>query len=183
MLGAGTGWNAMEYEALGQDFHTRGRQMDEQIELLRQLWREPVTSFKGRWHTITAAGLNPLPLRRDIPIWLGGTAERALDRVGQSADGWYSLQDDPAHVAAGVARIRGAAEAADRNPADIGIQARVVAGAPAVDLRAKAEAFQEAGATHLMVGTQPGIEDTPRHIDALNEFAELWRDGGYGSTG
>src|SRR5436853_5331098 len=68
-LGLGIGWNHVEYEALGMDFTNRGRRLEEQIELLRRLWTEPVFDFEGRWHTVTAAGLNPLPVQRPIPIW------------------------------------------------------------------------------------------------------------------
>ena len=77
-LGVGQGWNAVEYEALGKSFADRARRMEEQIELLRRLWQEPVLDFAGRDHTITAAGLNPLPVQRPIPIWIGGSSEAAL---------------------------------------------------------------------------------------------------------
>src|SRR4029453_9749403 len=70
-LGIGIGWNHVEYEALNENFHTRGRRVSEQIEVMRKLWTEPVVSFAGRWHRITHAGLNPLPVQRPIPIWLG----------------------------------------------------------------------------------------------------------------
>jgi probable F420-dependent oxidoreductase len=70
-LGIGVGWNHVEYEALGQDFRTRGRRCEEQIEVLRALWTQEVVNFEGRWHRITHAGINPLPLQRPIPIWLG----------------------------------------------------------------------------------------------------------------
>ena len=80
-LGLGIGWNPVEYEALGMNFSDRGRRLEEQIELLRRLWTEPVIDFDGRWHKVTAAGLNPLPVQRPIPIWIGGSAERALRRT------------------------------------------------------------------------------------------------------
>src|SRR5215475_11621054 len=74
-LGVGLGWNRVEYEALGTTFRDRGRRVEEQIEVLRRLWQEPVVSFEGRYHTITAAGINPLPVQRPIPIWMGGFSE------------------------------------------------------------------------------------------------------------
>src|SRR6478752_3439105 len=73
-LGIGTGWNAVEYEALNEDFHNRGARSEEQIAVLRALWTQPVVTFEGRWHHIDAAGINPLPVQRPIPIWLGGEA-------------------------------------------------------------------------------------------------------------
>jgi alkanesulfonate monooxygenase SsuD/methylene tetrahydromethanopterin reductase-like flavin-dependent oxidoreductase (luciferase family) len=79
-LGVGVGWNPVEYEALGQDFHTRGRRCDEQIEVLRMLWTRPTITYRGRWHTITDAGINPLPMQRPIPIWIGGESPAAIRR-------------------------------------------------------------------------------------------------------
>ena len=70
-LGVGIGWNAVEYEALGKDFTDRGRRSEEQIELLRRLWTEPVVTYDGPYERITAAGLAPLPVQRPIPIWFG----------------------------------------------------------------------------------------------------------------
>ena len=71
-LGVGLGWNEVEYISLNQDFHTRGRRLEEQVALLRQLWTQPLVSFTGRWHSIPDAGINPLPVQRPIPIWFGG---------------------------------------------------------------------------------------------------------------
>ena len=61
-LGVGIGWNTVEYQALNEDFHTRGKRSEEQVELLRRLWCEPLVNFNGKWHTIIDAGLNPLPV-------------------------------------------------------------------------------------------------------------------------
>ena len=88
-LGVGVGWNPVEYEALGLDFHTRGRVVEEQIEVMRLLWSQEIVSYKGRYHTITEAGLNPLPARRSIPIWLGGEADTLLRRVARLGDGCF----------------------------------------------------------------------------------------------
>jgi probable F420-dependent oxidoreductase len=88
-LGVGTGWNAVEYEALNMNFHDRGDRSEEQIAVMRQLWAHEVVTFDGRWHRIDEAGLNPLPLRRSIPVWLGGMAPQVIDRVARLADGWF----------------------------------------------------------------------------------------------
>src|SRR6266699_3728762 len=74
-LGVGVGWNPVEYEALGMNFQARGRVVEEQIEVMRLLWSQEVVSYKGQYHTITEAGLNPLPIRRSIPIWIGGRSD------------------------------------------------------------------------------------------------------------
>ena len=95
-LGIGVGWNPVEFEALGQDFHNRGRRSEEQVAVLRALWTQETVSFQGRWHRITHAGLNPLPVQRPIPIWIGTgniddpvPAEPVLRRVARIADGWF----------------------------------------------------------------------------------------------
>ncbi len=87
-LGVGIGWNHTEFEALGEDFHNRGRRVEEQIKVLRLLWQEPLVTYAGRWHTLDRVGINPLP-GRQIPIWIGGgTSDVVLRRVARIADGW-----------------------------------------------------------------------------------------------
>src|SRR3984893_14079600 len=88
-LGVGIGWNTVEYEALGADFRTRARRFEEQIQLMRRLWTEPVITFEGQYHHVTAAGLNPLPVQRPIPLWIGASAEPALKCAAQIADGFF----------------------------------------------------------------------------------------------
>src|SRR5881296_3866417 len=88
-LGVGIGWNHVEYEALNEDFHTRGRRVSEQIAVMRKLWTEPVVTFKGSFHHLDRAGINPLPVQRPIPVWMGGMAEPVLKRVAQISDGWF----------------------------------------------------------------------------------------------
>src|SRR3970040_304736 len=90
-LGIGIGWNPVEYEALGENFQDRGRRSEEQIEVLRALWTKELVTFEGRWHKITDAGLNPLPVQRPIPIWFGGGAEPVIRRIGRLGDGWMPL--------------------------------------------------------------------------------------------
>jgi probable F420-dependent oxidoreductase len=70
-LGIGIGWNAVEYDALGEDFSTRGARSEEQIELLRRLWTERSVTFDGRFDSFKGAGIAPLPVQRPIPVWIG----------------------------------------------------------------------------------------------------------------
>src|SRR5580692_9329737 len=86
-LGVGVGWNYVEYEALGQDFRTRGARQEEQIGLLRQLFTEPVVDFTGRFDRVDRAALVPRPAR-PVPIWLGGSGDAALERAARLADGF-----------------------------------------------------------------------------------------------
>ena len=88
-LGVGVGWNSVEYDSLNEDFHTRGRRVVEQMHLLRRLWSEPVVDFKGKYHSIDQAGINPMPVQQPIPLWLGGMADAVLKRVARYSDGWF----------------------------------------------------------------------------------------------
>jgi probable F420-dependent oxidoreductase len=84
-LGIGVGWNPVEYEALGEDFQTRGHRSEEQIEVLRLLWTQEVVTYSGRWHQISHAGLNPRPIQRPIPIWIGSGRPDAAPPHGCAA--------------------------------------------------------------------------------------------------
>ncbi|MCH8108466.1 MAG: LLM class F420-dependent oxidoreductase, partial [Chloroflexi bacterium] len=124
-LGIGVGWNDVEYEALGEDFGNRGRRSAEQIAVMRALWTQEVVDFHGRWHNITHAGINPLPVQRPIPIWLGGGEERVIQRIGKMADGWFpQFQPDSAGQEK-LAQMREYATKAGRDPKDIGIEGRI----------------------------------------------------------
>src|SRR5882762_3126354 len=109
-LGVGIGWNHVEYEALNEDFHTRGRRVSEQIAVMRKLWTEPVVTFQGSYHHLDRAGINPLPVQRPIPVWMGGMAEPVLKRVAQISDGWFPQfqpGDEASHTLERVREGRG----------------------------------------------------------------------------
>ncbi len=83
-FGVGLGWNPVEYEALGKDFSSRGRRMDEQVALLRRLWTEPTVTFDGTFDRVTGAGLAPLPVQRPIPLWMGAYTPGSRGRCNTS---------------------------------------------------------------------------------------------------
>ncbi len=91
-LGVGTGWNYVEYQALGEDFHTRGRKLGEQIVYLRRLWSEEAFSFQGEFHTLERGTLVLRP-RRQIPIYGGGFVEAAYRRAARLADGFIFVMN------------------------------------------------------------------------------------------
>ena len=172
-LGVGTGWNAVEYEALGEDFTNRGRRQEEQIRLLRELWSEETTSFEGTWHRVTQAGINPRPAGR-IPIWLGGAAEPVLRRAARLADGWFPLLPPDERGQSAVALLRETLEKEGRDPAQFGIepQARVAGGDPE-RWRKQADGWRALGATHISIVTMgAGFEHPDQHLEA----ALAWRD-------
>jgi probable F420-dependent oxidoreductase len=173
-LGFGTGWNTVEYEALGENFHNRGRRSEEQIAVLRALWTQEVVDFKGRWHHINHAGLNPLPVQRPIPVWLGGRAEAVIQRVARIGDGWFPQFAPDSQGQETIARLHQYAREAGRDPASIGIEGRIsVALRQPDDWRKDAEAWERLGATHLSVNTMgAGLRSAQEHINAIRLFKD-----------
>jgi probable F420-dependent oxidoreductase len=101
----GPSWNFTEYEALGTDFDTRGERMEEQIDVLRELWSQPLVTFEGKYHNLDRVGINPLP-EHPIEIWIGCSArQKTLRRVAKYADGWMPLLLPPETPELGVQRL------------------------------------------------------------------------------
>jgi probable F420-dependent oxidoreductase len=173
-LGIGAGWNPVEYEGLAQDFSTRGRRQEEQIGLLRRLWTERSVTHEGTFDRIVGAGLAPLPIQRPIPIWIGGLSPAAYRRMGSLADGWFPRVEPGPDLDEALAIIATAAAEAGRDPAAIGMDARIRQGAEGTDdLLRDAQRWRDAGATHLSVDTMgsrlPGLD---ARLDALAKAAE-----------
>jgi probable F420-dependent oxidoreductase len=173
-LGVGIGWNPVEYEALGMDFHTRGRAIEEQIEVMRLLWSQEVVSYQGHAHTIVEAGLNPLPVRRSIPVWMGGTSERALRRIARLGDGWFPQGPPDEDMHATLEQLRTWTAEAGRDPAALGIEARISAASGDLSTWVRqTEAWQALGATHASLNTMnAGYTSLDQHLEALRVYAK-----------
>ena len=154
------GWSDVEYEALGVDFHKRGALMDEQVDVLRRLWTEKSVTFNGQFHTITAAGLNPLPTR-SIPLWFGGQSEPVLRRVGRTGDGWFPFYPwfVEEQVRADFETIKGYAREAGRDPKSIGLEG----------------AFYW---SDVRFDRPAGAREYPKSVDEAVEYAHIWKDIG-----
>jgi probable F420-dependent oxidoreductase len=181
-LGVGVGRNWMEYEALNEDFSNRGARIEEQVEVLRRFWTEELVTFDGRWHHLDRVGLNPMPIQRPIPIWMGSfvgqVVEKVIRRIGRLADGWFP-QMAPADLAPVAERLRGYAAEAGRDPSTIGIECgiSVKAGDDPERWVERAEAYRALGATHLRVMTAGGGFTTPtEHLDAALRWITAVRD-------
>ena len=174
-LGVGLGWNAVEYEALNEDFHNRGVRIEEQVQVLRRLWSEPLVTFTGKWHTIPDAGLNPLPLQRPIPIWFGGSVEPAIRRIARLADGWMVQHRSAAKAKADLELFDRFLEEAGRSRSQVGLEPRLLYGAgDPKSWESDLHDWQAAGATHLSFNTMGGGFKTPQeHIQAIQKFARL----------
>jgi probable F420-dependent oxidoreductase len=123
-LGVGVGWQASEYEALGENFNDRGRRMDEAILFLRHWFRDSKVDFDGEYYSAVAMAMEPKsPQGTDLPIWIGGGSPAALRRTGELGDGWLGTAGlDARRTARALDTIRQAAEAAGRDPTSIGLQ-------------------------------------------------------------
>jgi probable F420-dependent oxidoreductase len=171
-LGVGIGWNHVEYEALGQDFGTRGARQEEQIELLRQLFTEPVVDFSGRFDRVDRASLVPKPAR-SIPIWLGGSSEAAFDRAARLADGFIFSAGATDHVVDSWQLLRQRVIDNGRSIEDFGAEYVVRPQDGGVDtIPAVVEAWHEAGGTHVSIVTMGlGLTSADSHIDYLASVA------------
>jgi probable F420-dependent oxidoreductase len=175
-LGIGLGWNHVEYEALGEDFHTRGRRVEEQVEVLRKLWTEPLVNFKGAHQVIDNAGLNPIPIQRPIPIWFGGAAEPALKRAAKLADGWMPAGRKPDDVVKRlIEQLEKYLHEAGRDRKTFGIDPWIpIVGLNKEELRERVQTWRGLGATHVAVDTmRAGFKSPQAHIDAIRSFREV----------
>ena len=137
-IGVGVGWQAAEYESLNEDFSTRGARMDEAIQLLRACWSEEKINFQGKYYQCDNIAMEPKPPQgANLPIWIGGTAERALRRVGEHGNGWMSVGSiDADDFKYSRARIEEYAQNSGREPQHIQYQAML--GAPPTETSGKA---------------------------------------------
>ncbi len=173
-LGIGIGWNAVEYTALNEDFHNRGRRVEEQVEVLRLLWTQPLVTYKGKWHTIEDAGLNPRPVQQPIPVWFGGHAEAVLKRTARLGDGWMPNYRQATEAQPSLEKIQRYREEAGKISQPFGVEARIryVEGNPKDWLKSIRE-WEQVGATHISLNTMGCGFTTPQeHLKAIQAFAQ-----------
>ncbi len=171
-LGIGVGWNAVEYEALGQDFSKRGKRSAEQIALLRRLWTEQTVTFDGDFDRVTGAGLAPLPVQRPIPVWIGAAAVPGYERAGRLADGWFPMMAPGPELDEARAVVERAAVEAGRDPDAIGMEGRVNWRGDGEAVINELKAWAEAGASHVSVNTMSaGLKTVDDHLAALAQVA------------
>ena len=170
-LGVGVGWSHVEYEALGQEFSTRGARQEEQIQLLRELFTESVVDFSGRFDRIDRAALVPKPIG-SIPIWLGGSGDRAYERAARLADGFMFIGGGVDGTIETWNALRDRVANAGRSVDVFGGDYVALSGANIVELTAEISAWREAGGTHVSVVTMGlGLDSTDAHIDYITSVA------------
>jgi probable F420-dependent oxidoreductase len=179
-LGIGVGWNPVEFVGLNEHFHNRGRRSEEQVEVMQALWAEPHVTYRGAYHTIEDAGINPRPAAGRVPIWFGGHADVTLRRVAKWGDGWMPMSYAPSHEAkAAFDTMRAYAREAGRDPATIGIDTRVTAGlGDEAEWRDTVRFWKSCGVTDLTLTTYSGRGHLRRiaghsladHINAIRRY-------------
>ncbi|MHA1956917.1 MAG: LLM class F420-dependent oxidoreductase [Candidatus Thorarchaeota archaeon] len=173
-LGVAVGWNEKEYLAMDSDFNTRGKRIEEQIAVMRELWTKPIVSFKGEYHNLNEIGIDPLPVQRPIPIWLGGYADVVLHRIARIGDGWLAHITEPESAEPMIEKLHSYLDEAGRKQADVGIDV-------CLDMHFThdwgdyMQAWSELGATHFNIDTtRAGLKTPQEHIDMICEFKDKW---------
>jgi probable F420-dependent oxidoreductase len=176
-LGVGSGWNHVEYEALGENFRNRGRRQEEQIELMRALWSNHLVDFDGEFHQVTAAGIEPRPTE-PIEVWFGGGHDLQLRRTAKIGDGWFPVGAPNADSAAMVQALRGYLTENGRDPDKFPMepQAQFRGGNPEL-WTSHAQSWTDLGATAISIATMnAGLPDIDAHIEAVRQYREAVTD-------
>lgn len=195
-VGVGVGWQESEYDALGMDFHTRGKAMDEAIALMQACWRDETIDFSGEHFSSEAMAMEPKPPQGGgIPLWIGGVSRAALRRAGRVGDGWMATGVLGEEAVDSIATVKAEAERAGRDPDALGFQCQLAmpprAGDPSTrefwaripDVVATAAAAQEVGYGWAAVNVTGVFVAGARSIDAMIEQLGLLHDAIRAETG
>lgn len=172
-LGLGIGWNEIEYQALNENFHNRGQRLDEQLEVLHELWTKPLVTFKGRYHHINDAGLNPMPIQQPIPLWFGGAADAVLRRTARWGQGYMPNPTAPEKLRPIVDTLHRYWQDAGRDPSGLGLDIRLsFKNLPQSEWQAEVQRWRDFGATHISFNTM-GAGLSPReHLHIIQQFRQ-----------
>lgn len=172
--GVGVGWNRAEISALGYDPAVRGRRMDEQLALMRQLWTQESVVFEGEFHQVADLGMNPRPAQ-PVPVWLGGGSEAVLRRMAQYGDGWI-LSRTP-ESPDDLARVRSCVEEAGRDPDAFGFDVQAdIARLPRDAWQDFVGTWRDHGATHVRASTMhAGLASIDDHLALAESFMQMAR--------
>ena len=170
-LGIGVGWNAVEYTGLNENFKNRGKRQEEQVELMRLLWESEVLEYKGDYHHIDKASINPRP-SKSVPIWFGGGAPQLIERCADLGDGWIPLMGPNEAARKTLAAIKEKRESKGLDWDNFGVQAQAqYAGGDAERWNKHAEKWRNLGASHLAIATH-NAEPTnvDGHLGRIKEY-------------
>ena len=175
-LGVGLGWNKVEYDALGMTFGNRAKRFGEQIDVMRKLWSNRTVEYNGEFHKFESAGINPEPVQRPIPVWIGAMKEVAVRRAAAVGDGWFMFpRQDPSDEAQKMISVfRQSAAEAGKELDDLGINATVFAnqGAGPGEWREVMNEWGNMGANEFTFRTaESGLKNLDEHLQAIQGMA------------
>lgn len=175
-LGVGVGWNAVEYEALNEDFSNRGKRYDEQIALIRDLTSHEVIDFTGTWHRVDHAGIQPLGIQRPLPIWIGANAEKPIRRAARVADGFFVNGTDIERCEASLAILRDELARQNRDEATYGIETRVsIVNDDPEQWKRDFAHWREANVSHVtLFTTQAQFDEFAHHTERFAMAKRIW---------
>jgi len=167
-LGVGVGWNYVEYDALGQDFKTRGARANEQIEFMRRLWTEPLLDWKGEFDQIERGNVLPQP-KRQIPIWIGGFSTPAFRRGATLGDG-FMFAGSFERTAPGVDEVNQIAAANGRDMTNFGRELVRTRPTKLQDTVDDLQRWRDLGGTHFAVSSMDmGLDSVEAHLDYFGQ--------------
>jgi probable F420-dependent oxidoreductase len=164
LLGIGSSWLKAEWDAIGLDFSTRGRRVDEAIEVCQRLWTDEVIEHRGEFFDFGPTNFEPKPVRPGgVALHIGGDGAAAMRRAATVGVGWMPMNHSLDQMPASIARIRELADAAGRtDPIEITINAPVRS-------VADVERYAEAGITRVVYSPWARSSEA---IDGLRRFAD-----------
>lgn len=165
-FGIGASWLEEEWRAVGLDFDTRGRRVDEAIDVCKRLWTEPEVAYDGEFFRFDAVAFEPKPMQQPWPpILIGGESGAALRRAARAGDGWIGMGHTFESAAGQIARLRELHSEYGRDAASF----QICLGGPVTgpdDVRR----WEEIGVTRLIVSPW---RRSPEAIDGMRRFADL----------
>ena len=173
-LGIGVGWNHVEYEALGENWKTRGARQAEQVEVLRRLWTEDLVTFAGRFHALQEVNIVPPPVQRPIPIWFGGISDAVVSRAARLGDGWMPIMAPDEKAEQKLALLREELKKQGRDASAFGIEGWLrMNEADPQRWAAAADGWRKLGADMVMLYPMYRVPKFEDQIEILRRFKEV----------
>ena len=173
-LGVGVGWNHVEYEALNEDWKSRGTRQREQVEVLKKLWCDDLVTYQGRFHQFTEVNITPRPVQRPIPVWFGGSSDAVVKRAAQIGDGWMPIMAPDHEAEDKLEQLRNHLSDCGRDPSAFGIEGWLrMDKADPDEWSVAAEGWRKLGADIVMLYPMYRIPNLDDQIETLRRFKEV----------
>jgi len=173
-LGVGVGWNHVEYEALNEDWKSRGTRQREQVEVLKKLWCDDLVTYQGRFHQFTEVNITPRPVQRPIPVWFGGSSDAVVKRAAQIGDGWMPIMAPDHEAEAKLEQLRNHLSDCGRDTSAFGIEGWLrMDKADPDEWSVAAEGWRKLGADIVMLYPMYRIPNLDDQIETLRRFKEV----------